>query len=149
LNEFRGKEKINSSAKALPETEFSEEDYNFMQLLEAKKSKLLADLLLKRKDDDIAFEDFSNFEKFFEQTLQDPDEVFETKDNEGDIFFNYIKNYSEANRTFFYIISCLKRIDSETSTEINVFPVLAFPTNDLNLYSDFRVGTRISGQLKN
>jgi hypothetical protein len=149
LNEFRGSEKINLSTKAVPETEFTEEDFTFMQLLESKKSKLLAELLLKRKEDDIAFEDFTKFEKFFEQTLQDPDEVFETKDNEGDIFFNYIKNYSEANRTFFYIISCLKRVDSETSTEINVFPVLAFPTNDLNLFSEFRIGTRISGQLKN
>ena len=149
LNELRGHEKINFSAKAVADAEFTEEDFTFMQLLESKKSKLLADLLLKRKDDDIAFEDFAKFEKFFEQTLQDPDEVFETKDNEGDIFFNYIKNYSEGNRAFFYIISCLKRIDSETSTEINVFPVLAFPTNDLNLFSEFRIGTRISGQLKN
>ena len=120
-----------------------------MQLLEAKKSKLLADLLIKRKDDDISFEDFSKYEKYFELTLQEPDEVFEIKDNEGDTFFNYIKNFSQDNTSFFYIISCLKRVDSETSNEINVFPVLAFPTNDLDLFSDFRAGTRISGQLKN
>jgi hypothetical protein len=149
LNELRGSQQVNAEVRSTREAEFSEEDFNFMQLLEAKKSKLLADLLIKRKDDDIAFEDFSKFENFFEITLQEPDEVFENKDNEGDIFFNYIKNFNEGNRTFFYIISCLKRADSETSTEINVFPVLAFPTNDLSLFSEFRVGTRISGQLKN
>jgi hypothetical protein len=149
VNELRGKDKVSSTDVLTENGDFSEEDYNFLQQLESKKSKLLADLLLKRKESDIAFEDFSNYEKFFELTLQDPDEVFETKDNEGDIFFNYIKNFSHGNSSFFYIISCLKRVDSETSTEINVFPVLAFPTNDLDLFSGFRSGVRVSGQLKN
>jgi hypothetical protein len=129
--------------------ELTEDDYIFMQLLENKKSKLLADLLIKRKDNDISFEEFSNFEPFFSETLENPDEVFESKDNEGDLFFNYIKSIFLNNNNFYYIISCLKRKESTETNEVSVFPVLAFPTNDIELYSHFRVGKKISGLLQN
>lgn len=130
------------------ENEFNEEDFNFMQLLENKKSNLLAELLEKRKDDDIKFEDFSLYESCFSEVLETPDEVFEKKDKEGDSFFIYIKSYVVGNNSYFYIISCLKRKSDNDSLGISVFPVLAFPTNDIELYSEFRVGTRIAGHLK-
>jgi hypothetical protein len=134
----------------VPEENFSEEDFEFMQLLESKKSKLLADLLLKRKDEDISFEDFTNYESCYQECLETPDEVFESKDNEGDVFFVYIKSFIQDGANFFYIISCLKRKDMETNDEVNVFPVLAFPTNDMDLYREFRSGAKISaGPLKN
>ena len=129
--------------------DFNEEDFNFMQLLENKKSKLLADLLVKRKDNDIPFEDFMLYEACYPDTLEDSDEVFEYRDNEGDVFFIYIKSFIKETENYFYIISCLKKKDNGESEEVNVFPVLAFPTNDLDLYSEFRTGKRISTLLKN
>lgn len=133
----------------LDDSEFSPEDFNFMQLLENKKSSLLADLLTKRKEKDIAFESFSDYEFCFSETLENPDEVFENKDRDGDTFFNYIKSYVLKNESYFYIISCLKRNENAESNEVNVFPVLAFPTNDLSLYADFRLGKRISAHINN
>ena len=129
--------------------DFNEEDFTFMELLENKKSKLLADLLVKRKDNDVPFEDFMLYESCYPETLEVPDEVFEYRDNEGDVFFIYIKSFIKASENYFYIISCLKRKDNGESESVNVFPVLAFPTNDLDLYSEFRSGKRISALLKN
>lgn len=151
LAEFRTKDKENLSASMESRSgeEFNEEDLIFMQLLESKKSKLLAELLIKRKDSDISFEDFSLYEYCFQDTLDFPDEVFENKDNEGDSFFIYIKSFMKDNKNFFYIISCLKRKSGEDGQEISVFPVLAFPTNDMDLYYEFRLGNRIAGTLKN
>ena len=127
----------------------NDEDLQFMQLLESKKSNLLAELLTKRKDNDISFEDFTHYEYCYSECLESPDEVFEVKDRDGDVFFVYIKSFLKDHLDFFYIISCLKRKDLTDSSEVNVFPVLAFPTNDLDLYSNFREGTRISGTIKN
>ncbi len=152
LNEFRIKKSNIDSVdgdRVGDGEKFNEEDFIFMQLLENKKSKLLAELLIKRKESDISFEDFSKYEFCFEDCLESPDEVFETKDNEGDVFFVYIKSFSESKTNFFYIISCLRRSKNDQTEEINVFPVLAFPTNDLAIYSEFSSGLRVAGPLRN
>lgn len=123
--------------------EEEDEDMIFIQLLESKKSKLLADILMNRRDDDIAFEDYSGYESCFQETLDFPDEVFEKKDNEGDVIFTYIKSFDK----FFYIVSCLKRKIGEDT--VNVYPILALPTTDVKMCQEFRGGTRLTGPLKN
>lgn len=121
-----------------------DEDMVFIQLLESKKSKLLADILMKIKDSDIPFEDYSGYESCFQETLDSPDEVFEKKDNEGDVIFTYIKSFSN----FFYIISCLKRV-APGSMETSVYPIMALPTTDLEMCQEFRGGIKLTGPLKN
>ena len=148
LAEIRNGHKLNENLEQ-KDNAIDDEDFQFMQLLEIKKSNLLADLLMKRKDSDISFEEFSHYEYCFNQCLELPDEVFEVKDREGDVFFVYIKSFLKDHHDFFYIISCLKRKDLNELNEVNVFPVLAFPTNDMELYSNFRAGVRISGTIKN
>jgi len=151
LEQFRSPEKENKQTPVSdPERSFSEEDMMFMQELENKKSRLLADLLIKRTDNDIPFEQFTDYEDCFQDCLETPDEVFESKDKEGDTFFVYIKSFLRNGFNFFYIISCLKRKDTETPEDVHVFPVLAFPTMDVELVRDFRSGTKIAaGPLKN
>ncbi len=166
LNEFRGAEEVKDwftrdieeeqVAATLPDPEAmaieeeDDEDMIFLQLLESKKSRLLADILMKRKDSDISFEDYSGYESCFQETLDQPDEVFEKKDNEGDKLFTYLKSFSRGEHgeeSFFYIVICLKRnIDSDT---VNVYPVLALPTMDLEMYQEFRAGIRLTGPLQN
>lgn len=127
------------------------EDLAFLQLLENKKSSLLALLLEGRKDEDIAIESFIDYDFCFQETLDHPDEVFEYKDKEGDVFFHYIKNYGLGERkedNFFYIVVCLKR-KMEGARETMVYPVLGMPTNDMSLVHQFCVGKQISGPLKN
>lgn len=130
--------------------EDDDEDMIFIQLLESKKSKILADILMKRKDSDIPFEDYSGYEFCFQDTLDQPDEVFEKKDNEGDKLFTYIKSFTRGDRveeSFFYIVVCLKR--SSDNDTVNVYPILALPTVDLEMYQAFRQGTRLTGPLQN
>lgn len=165
LNEFRSGEEVNdwftsdesgTGTEHLPHTEedpmddTENEDMIFLQLLESKKSKLLADILLKRKDSDIPFEDYSGYESCFQETLDQPDEVFEKKDNEGDKIFTYLKSFTRGDYgkdSFFYIVICLKKnSDAET---VNVYPVLALPTVDLEMYQEFRGGVRLTGPLQN
>lgn len=123
--------------------EDEDEDMVFIQLLESKKSHMLAEVLMKIKDSDIPFEDYSGYESCFQETLDTPDEVFEKKDKEGDVLFTYIKSYAN----FFYIVTCLKRKD--IGENVNVYPILGLPTNDLELCQEFRGGTRLTGPLKN
>ncbi len=129
---------------ALVDEEIDEdEDMVFIQLLESKKSNMLAEVILKRKDSDIPFEDYTGYESCFQETLDHHDEVFEKKDKEGDVLFTYIKSYSN----FFYIVICLKR--KEDASLVNVYPILGLPTNDLDLCQEFRGGIKLSGPLKN
>lgn len=141
-NDFLGEEVVDS--------ESDEEDMIFMQLLESKKSKILADVILSRREDDIPFEEYPGYESCFQETLETPDEVFEKKDNEGDVLFTYIKSFSRGahgEEGFFYIVICLKR--STDATNVNVYPILAIPTTDIKMCQEFRGGTRLSGPLKN
>ncbi len=171
INEFRNGEDVaewfhndqESSAQMMESTErdFSgsydsdeetpeDEDMIFLQLLESKKSKILADVLMKRKDNDIPFEDYSGYESCFQETLDLPDEVFEHKDNEGDKLFYYIKSFStgvRADENFYYIVICLKKNSDSTTT--NVYPILALPTIDMEMCQEFRAGTRLAGPLQN
>lgn len=124
-----------------------DEDMIFIQLLESKKSNLLAEILMKRRETDIPFEDYTGYEFCFQETLDSPDEVFEKKDKEGDVIFTYIKSFSRGNETFYYIVTCLKRIME--GENVNVYPILALPTQDLEMCQEFRGGTRLSGPLKN
>lgn len=149
LKKLRVGHKSSEAQSSNDDLAMDEDDYNFMQLLENKKSKLLADLLTKRKDSDISFEDFTEYESCFQECLDTPDEVFESKDREGDSFFVYIKSFIKDSSDFFYIISCLKRKDCEDDKSVSVFPVLAFPTNDIELYSEWRAGKKITGLIKN
>lgn len=149
LKELRGGTKKEDALVIDHDHEMDEDDFNFLQLLESKKSQLLADLLMKRKDSDISFEEFSEYEFCFQDCLDTPDEVFEAKDKEGDTLFAYIKSFIKDGSDFFYIISCLKRKEDVEDNSVSVFPVLAFPTNDVSLYSEWRSGKKISGLIKN
>ncbi|MBY0416287.1 MAG: hypothetical protein K2Q18_19085 [Bdellovibrionales bacterium] len=130
------------SASEYSEAE-TEEGMIFIQLLESKKSKLLADILMLRQESDIPFEDYSGYESCFQETLDFPDEVFEKKDNEGDIIFSYIKSFSNLT----YIVACLKRDDGQDN--VSVYPILGLPTTDMKMCQEFRGGIRLSGPLKN
>lgn len=151
LNEFRHGEKIVLEKKR---NEDEDEDMIFIQYLEGKKSKILADVISNKSDTDISFEDYPEYEFCFQETLDQPDEIFEKKDNEGDLLFTYIRSFSKKDlphEAFFYIVLCLRRDDKKEKSEndVNVYPILAFPTFDIKLCQEYRVGARLTGPLKN
>ena len=133
------------------EFEVEEEDLVFLQLLESKKSKLLGEILDIRQDSDIPIEEFPSYDSCFSETLDTPDEVFELKDEEGDIRFHYIKSFSLNKigfEIYYYIVICIKN-KYEKINEVNIYPILGLPTKDLVLCQDFRKGKRITGPIQN
>lgn len=121
-----------------------------LEEIEQKKSKLLADLLTMRKDTDIPFESFPLYEDFFDVTLHDPDEMYSHEDEEGDEIVVCIKAHDKDGVSFYYFVLCIHVGDKVENVDSNaIFPVLGFPSLDGNIYKNFQVGRKISGQLKN
>lgn len=148
INEFRVGVKIDLGKKETHTAEEVEDNIEFLTMLENKKSSLLGQLLSEWKDSDINIEDFQNFDIAFNETLANPDEIYETKDSEGDLNCHYLKSFmDEIVGNYFYVLVCLK-ITNERN-EINIFPIMSFPTIDPNLFMKFRTGSRVMSILSN
>jgi hypothetical protein len=124
-------------------------DPQLLEDLEQKKSNYLSQLLSHRSEDDIAFEEYPNYDKYVRQTLNDPDEVYEKEDDDNDYVLTYIKSYQDQKSSFFHIVLAIKLDEDIDSDEDILFPILAFPSRDGQLYKMYRQGERISGGLKN
>lgn len=118
-----------------------------MEELEQKKSHQLANLLQLRKDEDIDYGEFMDYEAFLPQTLEDPDEVYESMDDEGDEISTFIKSFQYHKGAFFYVVLCW-RCEVKSMNEQMLIPILAFPSTDQQLYAEFAIGERVVGQLK-
>lgn len=121
-----------------------------MDDLERKKSALLADLLIRRSNTDIPFENFHLYEPYVASTIENPDEVFTFEDEEGDDLLVYIKGHSQSNVSFFYIVLCKNlEIPQKDISQDVLYPILAFPTLDGKLTRHYCQGEKLSGNLKN
>ena len=119
-----------------------------IESLELKKSWLLADLLEVRKESDIAFEEFMDFEEYFAKTMDQPDEIFQDEDKEGDELLIYIRSYQRSHETFFYIILG-HTYKNKSTNETLVIPILSFPSNDKDLYPMYAKGVRLKDIITN
>ncbi|MFN8369696.1 MAG: hypothetical protein U0T83_03620 [Bacteriovoracaceae bacterium] len=119
-----------------------------VDLIDQKKSSMLADLLSKRSNADIPFEDFHIYDQFGTQTLAEPDELYRY-DDEGEEFFVYIKTHSVQNRSFYYFIICLYYTSNEEQMQDILIPILSFPSVDPKIYQEYKKGEQITGTLKN
>lgn len=124
----------------------SEIPTEFFEMLETKKSSLLAEHLVLRKESDITFEEFYHYEKFLESTMKSPDEVYQIEDDEGDDLYVYIKSFLELDKTFFYIVLAYKYKSKKDSVFV---PALGFPSNDKELYPHYAKGISLKDQIKN
>lgn len=125
--------------------EVDEKDQQLLADLESKKSSVLADLLGLIKDHDIQIEDYPKYDYCFEDTFTHADEVYEWRDNVGDKLEYFIKSYPETeveDKIIFFIVIAL-RINSENNSSL--YPILGFPTIDLDVYEEFTRGRKISG----
>ena len=125
-----------------------EVDEETMQIIENKKSNLLADMLEHRSPADIPFESFHLYDEFIEETLSDPDEIYRRDDFEKDEIKIYIKAFDKDGTSFYYFSICVEiKYEKDSKMEI-IAPVLCFPTLDGELYNHYRQGERIAGGLK-
>lgn len=139
-------------AQSLSENQKASLDFQvpseWVEEVENKKSHFLAEHLVFRKDSDIPFEEFGYFDKYLDETLQSPDEVFQFEDDYGDLIYTSIKSFASQGQTFFYLVLGMKYEDSK-SEQVAFLPILGFPTQDQDLYFKYAKGQKISGKLKN
>jgi hypothetical protein len=152
--DFAIEEHIKNEAKPeMIETEPSEEtptiNPEVIQALEKKKSEYLADFLTSRSEDDIAIEKFHLYEKYTNQVLNDPDEIFQMVDNDQDQIMTYVKSFVEKGKPFFYIVVCVKIDEDDQSNQDVLIPIITFPSTDSDLYHRYKLGEKISGGLRN
>lgn len=157
LNEYRIGEVVSRERKTLQDLE---------EIIERKKSEILATIIEVNSEDDITMDRYTEYDRFFEETMQEADEIYEHKDKHGDVMVTYIKSYRDQGEGIFYIIVCLKsdspslkNIEQEIP-ELNaeedrkkdlmtIFPVMAFPTRSGSIYREFKQGKLLSGHLSN
>lgn len=156
LNYYRSGDRVDKgkSVNSLESENLEEVESNveipseILEEIELKKSQYLADLLDKRKDSDIAYEDFLKYESYLSLTLDDPDDVFQHENDSGDNILTYVKSFQYNGKSFFYMIICWS-FDLDKVADNVLVPVLAFPSLDNDLYNEFAVGDKLDEKLKN
>jgi len=149
---FRIGKKLENPTDFLVKSKVTQHEINLggetLEQLENKKSQYLARLMTDRKDDDIPIEDFHNYEHFFSKTAQDPDEIYTTRDDQGDEILTYIKAYEKNKRSFFYLILFLVMNKTESKDASQLIPIISFPTTDGDVYKQYKNGELVAGNLK-
>ena len=125
--------------------DLSREEIDF---IEQKKSLFLASVLESRSEMDIPFEDFPFYQAYLPKTMNDPDEIYELVDNEGDKFYSYIKTFEKKGNSFYFISLCIKGFGNNADSN-EVYPVVAIPTNSVEFYKIFKSDSVISRSIKN
>lgn len=119
-----------------------------IEMLESKKSQMLAEMMINRSSGDIQFELFHKYDSYLDQTIQNPDEVYENEDDEGDEIYTYIRSFKQGDIPFFYVVICyLHQIGD--GKESAVLPIIGFPSIDEMLYPKYAIGKKLNEKLKN
>lgn len=136
---------INTSSKEVEQQELNTE---IIEALEGKKSSVLAEMMENRSSADISIEDFIKYDRYLDLTVENPDEIYEKEDMEGDLVHTFIKSFQEAGVSFFYIVIALPH-KLEDAKETVVLPILGFPSIDEDLYPKYATGRKLNETLKN
>lgn len=149
LQQFQLGEQIDSLEEYYKEQMSAEHmiDPDTIEMIEQKKSKVLAELMQKRSEADIPFESFDLYMDYLGKTLEESDEIYRSIDDESDSYQTYIKAFEKEGVSFFYIVICF--VFNSSGEEDLVLPVLSFPTIDGELCKSYREGEQVSGGLKN
>ncbi|MFG1498994.1 hypothetical protein ABMA70_02210 [Halobacteriovorax sp. XZX-3] len=115
------------------------EDFEHIEL---KKSKLLAEMMIHRKEFDIPFEDFTLYMDYLKPTIESYDELYVFKDEDDEEAFAYFKAFEKSGVSFFYIALCTKIEKEEQSL---IVPIISFPTIDGDLSNSYKTGKLVDG----
>lgn len=141
--------KFHSSSDLNDKKKEIEIDEQTLMDVESKKSAYLAHMIEERSPADIPIESFILYEQFFEPTMMNPDEIYCSKDDEGDVIYTYIKAHDREGVSFYYFIICY-RLEKEFKENTDALvPIISFPTVDGEMYRLYKKGELISGSLKN
>lgn len=104
----------------------------------------LAQMNQERREDDIPAEEFTEYEKCLEETLETPDEVWSCVPGNSEVkLYHFIRHYGtedESSPGYWYVI-----VARETEDEEQIEILDAFPTIDVNLVDRYRRGEQEVG----
>ena len=115
--------------------------------VEQKKSILLAELLENRRPEDIPFEKFHLYDHFIGPTLEHPDQIFKTKDEDGDELLVHRKNIKGHPVEFAYLVIAV--LVEKANGRPSIVPIISFPTIDNNLATAYCQGVLVNRFLPN
>ncbi|MDP7320915.1 MAG: hypothetical protein QF441_09920 [Bacteriovoracaceae bacterium] len=152
LQKYKRGEKLDAQVSLEASEEDSVKDITIepevIDLLESKKSLLLAWLMEIRSEVDIEFEQFHLYDKYLSETIETPDEVYEYEDEAGDTLNNYIKSFKIDKTEFFYVVIAYP-YEIAAENKMAILPILSFPSIDKSLYPHVTLGKKLTHALKN
>lgn len=92
-------------------------------------------MLKLRTSNDIPVKEFSQYLKYREETIEEPDEIWRKIDSEGRVLISFIKSISEDHGDLKYIV-----ITTEDEASESQFLLFSFPTRDSNLVDRYKQG---------
>lgn len=106
-----------------------------------KKSEYLSKLIQQMASDDFGFEEFHRFDKYIPGTIEGPDKVYESTDDNQKVR-TYVRSYQE-NGVFHQIVQGVLVDDKESNAQVYV-PILSFVTKKDEIVRLFSVGQVIT-----
>ncbi len=94
-----------------------------------------------RSDKDIQEENFSQYIKFRETTIEDADEIWRGNDSMGNILVRFIKEFSFQGEDIFYVVVTVEEMASNSHALL-----FSFPTRDKGLVMRYRYGENLQAE---
>lgn len=113
-----------------------------MNLLDSKKSGLLAELMSLDDATDFSFSDYIKYQDDGVKVLNNPDEIYMWKDDVGDSFCTHSKVIQRDGEVYYYLVISMV-------IEEGLFPVFMFPTKKQNVLELFQRGEKKLGLTRN
>jgi hypothetical protein len=98
-------------------------------------------MLLLRGDRDIPEDEFQDYGDFREEALEDADEIWRSGDSLGNVLVSFIKEFSDENEDFYYVVVTVE--DAPSSSHALLF---SFPTRDKGLVDRYRHGENLQAE---
>lgn len=99
-------------------------------------------MLVVRGESDIREEDFLEYSKHREESIEQPDEIWRTTDSTGNVLVHFVRDLSEdGSEHLFYIVATIE--DAASNSHALLF---SFPTNDESLVARYRQGENLQAE---
>jgi hypothetical protein len=105
-----------------------------------KKSEYLSKVIMLQLPDDLSFEDYPRFDSFIPETIEKPDRIFESEEDDQ-VIRTYVKTYPEQGEFHQLVIGVL--LDDQEK-KANVFiPILTVVSRKDELIREFSKGKEL------
>lgn len=123
-------------------TDLGIDEKELMNLLDSKKSSLLAELMSLEDENDFSFSEYILFQDDGNKVLNDPDEIYMWKDDAGDSCYTHSKVMQKEGSAYYYIIISVVMDEA-------LFPIFMFPTKRQKVLELFQRGEKKLGLTTN